>query len=69
MTACKLVCTSFSYILFLRVFLVFAVFPSLEVLTPPCNLFLKFQIKKDLKTDQLLSLILDNQKLLIICFD
>lgn len=68
MTACKLVCTSFSYTLFLQVFLVFVVFAFLEILTPPCNLLLESQKdeKKILKTNQLLLLIIDNRKLLIV---
>lgn len=68
MTACKLVCTSFSYTLFLQVFLVFVVFAFLEILTPPCNLLLESQKdeKKILKTNQLLLLMLDNRKLLIV---
>lgn len=68
MTACKLVCTSFSYTLFLQVFLVFVVFAFLEILPPPCNLLLESQKdeKKILKTNQLLLLILDNRKLLIV---
>lgn len=68
MTACKLVCTSFSYTLFLQVFLVFVVFAFLEILTPPCTLLLESQKdeKKILKTNQLLLLILDNRKLLIV---
>lgn len=71
MIACKLVCTSFSYTLFLQVFLGFVVFAFLEILTPPCNLLLESQKdeKKILKTNQLLLLILNNRKLLIILFD